>query len=117
MSRQETTKKISAELLCLCLLNEQDRYVYEISQEIYSRSGGLLDLADAAIYMTMYRLADQGYVTDDRQLVGERKARIRVYYHITDSGREYYQKILAAHKRSMDGLKNFFAHSQGKKKG
>ncbi len=104
-----TTKKVSAELLCLSLLNERPMYVYEITQEINRRSQGYLELAEAAIYVTMYRLVEKGYVTDKREVAGEGKPRLRVYYHITDLGRAYYQSILEAHERSMVGLKNFFA--------
>ena len=39
---------------------------YEMSQEIFRRSGGLLSMAEAAIYMSMYRLVKQGVVTDRR---------------------------------------------------
>ncbi len=106
----ETTKKVSAELLCLLLLSERDMYVYEITQEISRRSQGLLSLAEAAIYVTMYRLVKNGYVTDRREMIGQTKPRIRVYYHITDDGREYFEKILEAHKRAMKGLKYFFAY-------
>lgn len=107
-----TTKKVSAELLCLSLLSERPMYVYEITQEIGCRSQGYLELAEAAIYVTMYRLVEKGYVTDQREVAGEGKPRLRVYYHITDMGREYYKTILEAHERSMIGLKNFFSHSE-----
>ena len=47
-----TTKKVSAELLCLTLLSEKPMYVYEITQEISRRSQGYLELAEAAIQRT-----------------------------------------------------------------
>lgn len=112
----ETTKKVSAELLCLLLLSERDMYVYEITQEITRRSQGLLSLAEAAIYVTMYRLAKNGYVTDRREMIGQSKPRIRVYYHITEDGREYFEKILEAHKKAMKGLKYFFAYVEDTQK-
>ena len=107
-----TTKKVSAELLCLNLLSEKPMYVYEITQEISRRSQGYLELAEAAIYVTMYRLVEKGYVTDKREVAGEGKPRLRVYYHITDLGREYFKSILEAHERSMVGLRNFFSLSE-----
>ncbi|MCI9553384.1 MAG: helix-turn-helix transcriptional regulator [Acutalibacter sp.] len=107
-----TTKKVSAELLCLSLLGEKDMYVYEITQEINRRSQGYLDLAEAAIYVTMYRLVEKGLVLDKREVAGEGKPRLRVYYHITERGKEYYRSILEAHQRSMMGLENFFAFQE-----
>ena len=73
---------------------------------------GTLELAEAAIYVTMYRLVEKGYVTDKREVAGEGKPRLRVYYHITDLGREYFKSILEAHERSMVGLRNFFSLSE-----
>lgn len=107
-----TTKKVSAELLCLSLLSEKDMYVYEITQEISRRSQGYLDLAEAAIYVTMYRLAEKGLVSDKREVAGEGKPRLRVYYHITEKGKAYYKDIFEAHQRSMVGLENFFTFQE-----
>ena len=49
MANGEPTKKVSVELLCLSLLQEKDMYGYEMSQEIFRRSGGRLSMAEAAI--------------------------------------------------------------------
>ena len=110
MANGEPTKKVSVELLCLSLLQEKDMYGYEMSQEIFRRSGGLLTMAEAAIYMSMYRLVKRGVVTDRRELSGDVKSRVRVYYHLTESGMEYFQEILADYKRSAQGMQNFFAY-------
>ena len=78
MANGEPTKKVSVELLCLSLLQEKDMYGYEMSQEIFRRSGGLLSMAEAAIYMSMYRLVKRGVVTDRRELSGDVKSRARL---------------------------------------
>lgn len=114
MAGIDNSKRITSDLLCLSLLLERDMYVYEMAQEIDRRSDELLHLAEAAIYMSMYRLAELGYVTDRRELVGN-KGRVRVYYHITDSGKEHFQKILEDYKRSTRGIQNFFAYKEESK--
>ena len=83
MANGEPTKKVSVELLCLSLLQEKDMYGYEMSQEIFRRSGGLLSMAEAAIYMSMYRLVKRGVVTDRREHSGHFKSRVIVYEHLT----------------------------------
>lgn len=111
VANQDVTKKAPIDLLCLSLLCEKDRYGYEMSQEISSRSGGLLSIPEAAVYMAMYRLVDKGLATDRREVVGGEKSRIRVYYHITESGRTYLEGIAADYDRVIQGVQRFLAES------
>jgi len=104
----DSAKKITADLLCLHLLLEKEMYVYEMAQELDRRSSGVLAMTEAAIYLCMYKLAEKGYVTDHRELVGEKKARMRVYYAITDAGREYYCQIHADYWNSVSAMQEFF---------
>ncbi len=107
MANQDVTKKAPIDLLCLSLLCERDSYGYEMSQEISARSEGLLSIPEAAIYMAMYRLVSKGYAADRREVVGGEKSRIRVYYHITDSGRVYLAGISADYRRTARGVELF----------
>lgn len=111
MANQDVTKKAPIDLLCLSLLCEKDRYGYEMSQEISARSDGLLSIPEAAVYMAMYRLVDKGFATDRREVVGGEKSRIRVYYHITESGRAYLDGIAADYGRVMRGVQRFLDES------
>lgn len=113
MANQEVTKKAPIDLLCLSLLCEQDRYGYEMSQEISARSEGLLSIPEAAIYMAMYRLVSKGYASDRREVVGGEKSRVRVYYHITDSGRAYLTGIFEDYLRTARGVQLFLDKRQG----
>lgn len=107
MANQEVTKKAPIDLLCLSLLCEKDRYGYEMSQEISARSEKLLSIPEAAIYMAMYRLVSKGYASDRREVVGGEKSRIRVYYHITESGRLYLAGVLEDYRRTAHGVRLF----------
>ncbi len=111
MANQDITKKAPIDLLCLSLLCEKDRYGYEMSQEMSSRSDGLLVIPESAIYMAMYRLVDKGYASDRRELVGGEKSRVRVYYHITESGRAYLAGVAADYDRMLQGVRRFLAVS------
>ncbi len=118
MASQDVAKKAPIDLLCLSLLCEQDRYGYEMSQEIAKRSGGLLIIPEAAIYMAMYRLVAKEYATDRRMVVGEEKSRIRVYYHITDSGRQYLAGFREDYLRMAQGVWQFLeqCETEGREK-
>ncbi len=107
MANQDVTKKAPIDLLCLSLLCEKDRYGYEMSQEISARSEGLLSIPEAAIYMAMYRLVSKGYAIDRREVVGGEKSRVRVYYHITESGRAYLAGISEDYRRTAQGVELF----------
>ena len=104
----DNSKRITTDLLCLHLLMEREMYVYEMAQELDRRSDGLLAMTEAAIYMSMYRLVELGYVTDRRELVGEKKARMRVYYAITNTGRDYYRNIHDEYWKSVAAMQSFF---------
>lgn len=81
----ESSKRLPVEMLCLSLLRERDMYCYEMVQEISARSGGQLVLAEAALYMSMYKLQDKQYISDRRETVGTLRPRTRVYYHLEPS--------------------------------
>ena len=108
----DNAKRITTDLLCLHLLMERDMYVYEMAQEIERRSDGTLSMTEAAIYMSMYRLVENGCVTDRREMVGK-KARMRVYYHLTEAGKEYYNTIRDDYWRSVSAMQSFFGFGDG----
>ena len=72
------------ELVLLLLLQKEQKYGYQLSQELSDFSEGM--------YPTLYRLTQNGYLSFEQVKVGIK--RTRVYYLITDAGREYLQKII-----------------------
>lgn len=87
MALSEGIKRGTVELLILTLLQSQDMYGYQLSQELASRSNGLYTLQESSMYPTLYRLVEKGMITDRQEKVGKR--RVRVYYHLEEAGREY----------------------------
>ena len=79
------------EMLILKLLEEEDHYGYQLSQLISKRSGNVIDLKEGPLYPTVYRMAEKGYSTEHKELVGKRRQ--RVYYHIEPSGKEHLKKL------------------------
>jgi PadR family transcriptional regulator, regulatory protein PadR len=70
--------------IILKLLSEHKKmYGYEIIQAIKELSGGKIDMAVAAIYPVLHKLKDEGELTVEKAVVGDR---VRIYYSLTSKG-------------------------------
>ena len=92
---EDNMKRAVSPLLTLMLLSEKPMYVYNLSQELERRSNSSYKIN--FLYPVLYRLQQQGYVTEYSQEVTE-SHRTRNYYAITDSGREYLGLMLTKYK-------------------
>lgn len=79
-------KRSTIPLLVLQLLTEREMYAYEIIQETLKRSDGKYKMP--LLYNILNKFRDQGYIIESRKEVSDSN-RIRIYYAITPSGREY----------------------------
>lgn len=91
MALSEGIKRGTVELLILTILQDQDMYGYQLSQELASRSKGLYTLQESSMYPTLYRLVEKGVISDRQEKVGKR--RMRVYYHLEEAGRLYLETL------------------------
>lgn len=91
MALSEGIKRGTVELLILTLLQDQDMYGYQLSQELALRSNGLYTLQESTMYPTLYRLVDKGLLSDRQEKVGKRKT--RVYYHLEEAGADYLKAL------------------------
>ena len=103
MVKKSNFKKGSVEMLILTLLNDQSMYGYQISQEISGRSGNIINIPEGSLYPTLYKLLDE------RRLVGKRMSRI--YYSITDKGRERLQDLYRDYTQVHKGIKGILDKS------
>ena len=72
------------------MLKNEDKYGYQISQEVSDLSNGYLCLKEGSMYPVLYKLMEKGYIKSRTEKIGEK--RTRVYYHLEDSGREYLKE-------------------------
>lgn len=91
MALSDGIKRGSVEILILTLLQDQDMYGYQLSQELASRSKGLYTLQESSMYPTLYRLVEKKLISDRQEKVGKR--RVRVYYHLEEAGKIYLKAI------------------------
>ena len=94
-------------MLVLALLAEADLYGYQFSQLILERSGGVIDVPEGSLYPMLYRLVDDGYISDTRVPTGRR--RVLVYYHLEESGLSRLRDMLAEYQIFAAGLEKFIA--------
>ena len=91
------------DILLLTLLQEEPMYGYDLRQKLFNGSDGLIQLRLSTIYPVLYRLTTKGYVLTEERNVG-RKA--RVYYSITEAGREYLGSAKQEYYDFIDGVYN-----------
>ena len=86
----------------LALLKREDMYGYQLVQETEKQSGGLLTTQEGSLYPVLYKLLDQGYISDRRVQVGKRMT--RVYYHIEPAGEEKLRELIREYEEMTQGV-------------
>lgn len=84
------------DMLILCVLYDKDCYGYEITNEIKTLSDGVIDIKEGSLYPSLYKMLEKGYITSRDELVNRK---LRVYYHIEDSGKKYLQEMIEEYNR------------------
>ena len=56
----------------------------------------------ACIYLAIYKLENDGYISEYSQTAGKR--RVRIYYHLEEKGRDYLKDLLTAYKQVSQGF-------------
>lgn len=114
MGLRDSFKKGTVELMILSILSESDLYGYQISQLISERSGQNIEVPEGSMYPTLYRLLDNGFISDRRVQVGKRMT--RVYYHLEPKGRERFREMLSEYRifaESLDSILSYCKLSSG----
>lgn len=92
----------TVELIILYLLDKQDLYGYQLSPLISRLSDGRLDITESTLYPALYKLLDNGFISDRRVQAGKR--RVRVYYHMEAKGAQRLADLLEDYRVITDGL-------------
>jgi len=106
MSQVDSLKKGKnyIEMLVLSILCEDDYYGYQLSQLISLYSQNFISIPEGSLYPALYRLLDNGYISDEKRQVGKRLCRI--YYHIEPSGKSYLQTLIDDYNQLNEGIQN-----------
>lgn len=103
---EENLKKALTELLVLHLLNVREHFIGELSEALQEHSGGVLKLAFP--YSAVYRLQQDGYITDTEKRVAS-DGRRRQFFCITQPGREYYRQLMDHYRYFIGGVNTFLS--------
>ena len=76
----------STTLLVLKLLEDGDKYGYQMTEELRRRSDHTFDLKSGTLYPLLHTLEQKGYITAWEE--PSETSRPRRYYHLTDAGRK-----------------------------
>ena len=108
---QENFKRGAAEMLALHLLSKEDLYGYQICRLMEEKSGGRFTMLEGTLYLILYKLIDQGYLSVREELVGKRRK--RKYYHMEEAGREYLRQILSEYDEVNLGISLILDRERG----
>lgn len=89
-------------LVILSLLKREDMYGYQLVQETSDSSGGRLTTQEGSLYPVLYKLQEQGFISDRRVKVGKRMT--RVYYHLEPAGEEKLRELIADYEEVTQGV-------------
>lgn len=89
-------------LVILGLLKSEDMYGYQLVQETEKKSGGRIVTQEGSLYPVLYKLVDQGLISDRRVQVGKRMT--RVYYHLEPAGEERLKELLREYAAISRGI-------------
>lgn len=97
-------------LVILALLKQEDMYGYQLVQQTAQSSGGRIVTQEGSLYPVLYKLLEQGYISDRKVLVGKRMTRI--YYHLEPSGEQRLQELIREYEEISTGLQQIIGGSK-----
>lgn len=101
-SAQNSFRRGIMSLVILALLKKEDMYGYQLVQETNQISGGRIVTQEGSLYPVLYKLLDQGLISDRKVQVGRRMT--RVYYHLEPAGEDKLQTLIEEYKQLTQGV-------------
>lgn len=89
---EQQMKKGVLEMLVLRLLSEKEKYGYQLICELKERSGGMFLLKEGTLYPILYRMEDDGLVTN-RWSEPKGREVSKKYYRITEEGKATLKEL------------------------
>lgn len=115
MNKNEETmitklKRSTTEVLLLSLLSQQDMYGYQLTAEMKRQSDGLCNYNETTFYPVLNRLLSQNMISMTRMITDQQ--RVRVYYHLEISGKEYYEDLKRACRLYMNTVNKILSSTE-----
>ena len=101
-SSQNSFRRGVLSLVILALLKKEDMYGYQLVQETAASTGGRLVTQEGSLYPVLYKLLDQGLISDRKEVVGRRMT--RVYYHLEPAGEKRLRELTEEYQEITQGI-------------
>lgn len=98
---EDNLKKAVTEMLVLSLLEREDMYAIQLTQELEQQSGGAINIVFP--YSALYRLISAGYIIEAYKKNAP-DGRRRQYFQITEEGRAYVRGLREIYRRFSGGV-------------
>lgn len=95
------------EMLILYFLRQKDCYGYEITKAITDLSEGDLSISQNTIYTAIYKLENEGMISEYTKRVGRK--RTRVYYRLKPKGLRHLEGLLSVYHSTVTGIEKILA--------
>lgn len=102
MAKRNSFKMGTVELIVLFLLSKGDLYGYQLANMIKDLSDGQVSITESSLYPTLYKLLENKYISDYEKVIGKR--RVRVYYHIEESGLKRLEELIDDYNKITSGI-------------
>ncbi len=89
-------KRATTEMLVLLVLRRKPMYTYEIMGALERFSDGYLSFN--TLYIAIYRLKELLFIEESGKALSDDN-RVRVYFSITEAGREYLNNLIVEYKK------------------
>ncbi len=104
MKSRAQYRKGCARTLVLKVLSERPMYGYEIATTLAQRSEDIFSLGQGTLYPLLYSLEKKGMIRVSKKVIDEKTGRKRLYYELTQKGKECLEQDLATWADIVKGM-------------
>lgn len=108
---EQQMKKGVLDMLILKLLEQEEKYGYQLIQELKEKSEGRITLKEGTLYPALYRLEEESWIQSHWSVANDREVS-KKYYKITPEGKEALKKIAAVWKGFSDCVEQIMNTSE-----
>lgn len=107
---EQQMKKGVLDMLILKLLEQEEKYGYQLIQELKRKSEGRITLREGTLYPALYRLEEEGWIQSHWSMANDKEVS-KKYYKITPMGKEALEEIVTIWKDFSDCVEQIMGAS------
>lgn len=94
---EQQMKKGVLDMLIMKLLAQEEKYGYQLIQELKQKSGGRIALKEGTLYPALYRMEEEGWIKSRWSEANDKEV-AKKYYGITKEGQQALEEIFSIWK-------------------